>query len=481
MESQQRAAAVLNEAIIATGGFDTLRGFRTLRQSFTLTWGQVGQGPRPEAEGVQSGPPLTWVLTSDFRSDRELIEIYPPGQTGAPFVRFASRDGNSRLFRIPQKTFVEIPDAQMRTYRKRMTFAPGLLLEAWKNPTSLRYVGVEETDDGSFDVIFFVDTSNALNTLYIDRGTNLLFSSETLVNGQYGPYGDIPSVLTFGEYSREDGVMVPGTIVQTIGPYRMSSATRTEIILNPVFDESLLDTPDDYTAGPDGGGGDDLTVEEMEVVEVADGIYQIYDASPAYHLTFVDSGDYVTVLDALVSPEMGRRLLQKIEEILPGKPVRELVLTHHHFDHSAALITFMANGAKIMATAGNEAFVRRVASAPRVRFDGVSEIVPDIRVVSNGDSFGTGINRFEVYDVGPNHADEILIVFFPNQKLIYVADIYEYNEGTTPPPLLTAFADKMDELDLDFENFIAAHGRPKTAEQFREAVAQARAAPRRGE
>ena len=48
---------------------------------------------------------------------------------------------------------------------------------------------------------------------------------------------------------------------------------------------------------------------------------------------------------------------------MPGKPIKHLVSTHFHYDHSGGAPPFMAAGATIVTTKGNQAFFRNMASS----------------------------------------------------------------------------------------------------------------------
>ncbi len=78
----------------------------------------------------------------------------------------------------------------------------------------------------------------------------------------------------------------------------------------------------------------------------------------------------------------------------------------------------------------------------------------------------------ELIDVGPNpHVDEMIVAYVPGIKALLVADLYSFQGTVTAANAnLLAFADRLEELDLDIETFIPVHGQRATAEQFWEAI-----------
>ena len=51
--------------------------------------------------------------------------------------------------------------------------------------------------------------------------------------------------------------------------------------------------------------------------------------------------------------------------MIPGKPIRYSILTHHHFDHSSGLPAIVAEGATIITHDVNKAFLLKALNAPR--------------------------------------------------------------------------------------------------------------------
>ncbi len=49
-------------------------------------------------------------------------------------------------------------------------------------------------------------------------------------------------------------------------------------------------------------------------------------------------------------------MIAKAKEIAPGKPIRYLVNTHAHFDHSGGLRTYADEGAIIVTDGANRAY-----------------------------------------------------------------------------------------------------------------------------
>ena len=143
---------------------------------------------------------------------------------------------------------------------------------------------------------------------------------------------------------------------------------------------------------------------------------------------FVVTEEGVVVFDALGTPALGYRLLQRIREVT-DKPVRHVVISHYHADHIYGLQAFRehAGAPPVLAQRRTLDYVggttvsqgedaeRRLAQRREALFPWVDEhtyiVAPD-QVFDRETSFELGGVRFEVKHLGPAHApgDAILLV-----------------------------------------------------------------------
>src|SRR5690349_15316066 len=107
----------------------------------------------------------------------------------------------------------------------------------------------------------------------------------------------------------------------------------------------------------------------FEIQNVADGVYlararpqAITNCNPAI---FVNSAD-VLVVDAHSKPSAAAGLIAQIKRQITPEPVRYLVDTHFHWDHSQGNAAYTANGAKVVASKTTKQLMIQ-NSAPRLR------------------------------------------------------------------------------------------------------------------
>ena len=156
-------------------------------------------------------------------------------------------------------------------------------------------------------------------------------------------------------------------------------------------------------------------------------------------------------LRAEVSRLVPRRLLKGTEihhpavideakKKYPGKPIRYLVLTHHHMDHTGGTRTFMAEGATVIVPSPDKAYFEKVARMPHT-------VAPDelakkrraavkVQEVKDQLSLKDDSEEIRLYNITNPHVDGMIIGHLVKPNIVYVTDILsprgpiERNPGT---------------------------------------------------
>jgi glyoxylase-like metal-dependent hydrolase (beta-lactamase superfamily II) len=146
---------------------------------------------------------------------------------------------------------------------------------------------------------------------------------------------------------------------------------------------------------------------------------------------FVVTRDGVVVIDALGSPALAQRLLAEIRKHT-DKPVTHVILTHYHADHIYGLQSLKAAGARILAHQAAREYLN--SETARLRLEASrTELAPwidkDTRLLA-ADEWLTGEReltlggvRFHIKPVGPSHTPEDLVVYLPDEKVLFAGDL----------------------------------------------------------
>ena len=204
---------------------------------------------------------------------------------------------------------------------------------------------------------------------------------------------------------------------------------------------------------------------EHTLVEVADGVYVAYGVIGTVseynrgfngNAGFVVTDEGVLVVDALGSPRLGNKLIDAIRSVT-DKPIRYLVLTHNHPDHSFGAIAFRERtDAEIIAHPATEDYLRTRVFEDSVAyrkdllpedFADFEPVAPDSVVTpAFGDPMAIqlGETRFQIYNVGGHHSFGDLLINMPERHITWVSDLYFQNRTTYM-------------LDGDLSDYFRAH------------------------
>ena len=154
---------------------------------------------------------------------------------------------------------------------------------------------------------------------------------------------------------------------------------------------------------------------------------------------FVVTDEGVVVYDALGTPALGYRLIQRIREVT-DKPIKKVIISHYHADHIYGLQAFKQHGGKHEVIAQRqtldyvggsrdsqgEAGQRRLQQRRDALFPWVDEntflVSPDT-TFDNDYTFKLGGLTFEVRHLGPAHAPGDSIMLVKQHGVLFSGDV----------------------------------------------------------
>jgi glyoxylase-like metal-dependent hydrolase (beta-lactamase superfamily II) len=165
-------------------------------------------------------------------------------------------------------------------------------------------------------------------------------------------------------------------------------------------------------------------------------------------------------------------LVKSIKERFPGKPIRYAIPTHHHLDHAGGIRAFMAESAAIVVPFNAQAFYAKVARAPHTRSPDSLERSKSAVVI---EAFGggprvlnDGTQQVEIHPLPTSHADDLVVVYLPKERLLIEADHISPRDGQVRPgPRVTEFIQELDKLKLDIRTIVGIHGDQASLEAAR--------------
>ena len=138
-------------------------------------------------------------------------------------------------------------------------------------------------------------------------------------------------------------------------------------------------------------------------------------------------GDGVVAIDSGGDAATGKELVAQIAATTGGKPIRYLVLTHAHADHSTGTRAFVAAGAQVIchenAAQSILAFITQATNDPSDPLAGKKNVSPTLLTVSDRVILFDGKRRADVQYLGPAHSTADLVVLLPQEKVLFTGDL----------------------------------------------------------
>ncbi len=275
--------------------------------------------------------------------------------------------------------------------------------------------------------------------------------------------GDMLITTTYSDYKDFGGVKFPTRITQTQGAY-------------PVFDLMVKDVKPNAPAPlpvPDGVKTAEAPRNDVSDQLLADGVW--YLTGGTHHSLVVEFKDYMAIIEAPLSEERSEAVIAEAKRLVINKPIKYLINTHQHFDHSGGLRTYVAEGATIITHPMNKAFYEQMFKMkPTIASDRLAKNpkTPVIIPVMDRYVLTDGTQKIELFAMkDDNHNEGMLIAYIPAGKILVEADEYNPPAADAAPPLSPPASslnlyDNIERLKLDVSKIAPIHGRLVTMADF---------------
>jgi len=230
-------------------------------------------------------------------------------------------------------------------------------------------------------------------------------------------------------------------------------------------------------------GGAAFALEGL--TKIADNVYSYVgekDASPAHSFAanagIVIGWDGILVVDTLISAKEAQRFLADIRKI-SDKPIKYVVNTHAHLDHTFGNGVFAKQGAIIISHDADRRMLEKVGEVTLKNIGNFglkpedmvgTEIVYPSLTFSDKMTIDLGGEKVELIRVAPSHTEGSVIVSLPAKKLLFSGDILFTDfhpylaDGDIPG--WTSTLDAL--LAMDVERIVPGHGPLSSKKDLRE-------------
>src|SRR3954453_3615777 len=443
----QSPRELVNQAIAAEGGIDALRGLKALAIKADAMHWEPGQSKTADGEPRMLGNTtltITWDLANGMARtqwDRDMkypaVEKIKYTDVVTPTLGYVIDDKGA------SKPMSGIRVAA--TLRELERASPTLLLKALDAKSGLRAAGNQKLGGKTLRAVSFVDGGTNFTVLF-DPQSKLPAAIRTRDDDNIA--GDSIYDLVPSDWKAVGGVKVPHTLAYQLNGVEVGKVTYKEVTANPTIAADTFAVPESVKSAakapatgnvpnqwvlrrlalgrfldsdgiivPPGGG--------LKLVELAPNVQHVQGG--AANNLIVAMKDHLVIFDAPYGEQQLRWVIDAAKAKYPGKPVKFLVLTHHHMDHTGGMRTYVAEGATVVVPQGSRAVFAKDARSPHT-------VAPDAqqkagnkaaKIVEVKDTMAMRDDRVEIKLMNiPNpHVDGMIIAHVVGPNIVYVTDL----------------------------------------------------------
>ncbi|MFG6430624.1 MBL fold metallo-hydrolase [Roseateles sp. LYH14W] len=441
------AAALLQRADLALGSANV----KTLSFQASGTGGVFGQAREP-------GGAWPWMNYTQFArsfdyANNAMREAYARSRADMPAGQTASVQRVTGFARerwswgVAGTSFAAVPALWEQRLHDLWTSPHGVVIAARQHGA----VAGRSSEGGStFDTLTYAVPGLLTATAWLDAAGRVVRVDSKLPNPVLG---DTDVVTRYGDYRPSGTAQFPMRIQQSQGGHPVFDLTVSEVQVNPPLDIAV---PDNVKAH----------AERVVTEKLADGVWFLGGGS--HNSVLVEMSNHVVLVEAPLHDARSAVVLAEVRRLVPGKPLKTVINTHHHFDHAGGLRAVIAEGATLVTSQLTKPYYERVlAQANTVAPDALARSgrKPEILGVDGQLALVDGERRIEMHAiVGSQHSQGFLMVYVPHARLLIEADAYNPAPPGSPPPARPSdsnvnLVENIERLQLPVERIAPLHGR----------------------
>jgi glyoxylase-like metal-dependent hydrolase (beta-lactamase superfamily II) len=465
---QSAGMKAIASAAEALGGKEKIVAVKTLVIEGSGVAPNIGQNPHPE------GPLPTWWVPEfkrsiDLANHRTRTEQHRIGMF--PFAlptdqrQNQSLDGDVAFNSNAEGRAERASDAAVADRRIEMLGTPVTLVRAALDPGAKVSAPRRK---GTREMIDIVTAKGDKLTLALDSTTHLPASVSWMTSSEN--LGDVVNTTSFEDYETVSGIQLPRRYVTKID-FRDWTSGDFHVSKNTVDgDVGDLAAP----AAVKSAAAPVPPVISVDAQQVAKGIWWLAGTGGNAFSILFEFDDHLTLFEAPTSQARTKAVIDKARALAPNKPLTEVIVTHHHFDHTGGLRTAAAEGLTVISHQGNEGIFKEMTSRKAtVKPDLLTKSgktlkfrrMDDTLVLKDG---SMEVDLFRLHD--NTHSPYLIAAFVPRDNLLVEGDLMDMT--WFKHPWAENYRQNLAMRKIHFAKDIPVHGRIATFDEEMAALAE---------
>jgi hypothetical protein len=472
---------LVKAAVTAEGGADALKALKGISVKAEAKHWEPGQSLKAGGEPRFLGDTalaITWDLVKgQARMDLDRKMVYPPP---AANIKYSEVVTPSLGFVTPANG-TAAPASGMRLaaqLRELERASPTLLLKAMDDAKNVAAAGNQKLGKASLPAVTYNDNGTRFTILF-DPKSHLPAAIRTRDDDNID--GDSNYDLVLGDWKAVGGVQVAHSLTYNVNDVKVGQINVTEVAANPTIADATFAAPDAVKAAakPPMTGNvpyqwvlrrialarflDQDTIfyspaAPPKMVELAPNVQQVVTGG---NNLIVNMKDGLAIFDAPVGEVQSKAVIDMAKAKYPGKPIKYLILTHHHMDHTGGMRTYAAEGATIIVPAPDKAYFEKdLKTTHTVLPDELQKHPRKVQVVEVKDQMTVKDDTVEIklYRIDNPHVDGMLIGHVVKENVVWVTDLWSPAPNAGKNENVEAFSAALKKVGITGATLAGGHG-----------------------
>jgi glyoxylase-like metal-dependent hydrolase (beta-lactamase superfamily II) len=284
-----------------------------------------------------------------------------------------------------------------------------------------------------------------------DRATKLPVAVRTL--DQDNIWGDQNYDMVLSDWKTVAGVKMAHTRSSKLGDMEIQRLTYKELNVNAPIAPATFAIPENVKSAMKAPATSNVpyqwVLRRIYLARFTDsdaiyfppgGSFKLVELSPNVQMVqgggannlIINQRDGLVVVDAPTDEGQSLEVIKLAKAKYPGKPIKSLVLTHHHMDHTGGMRTFAAEGATVIVPAPDRVYFENVIKASHAANpDAQQKAMKPANVQDVKDTLSLKDDAAEISLINiPNpHVEGMLLVHVVKDNIVWVTDLVSPRGG----------------------------------------------------
>jgi glyoxylase-like metal-dependent hydrolase (beta-lactamase superfamily II) len=316
--------------------------------------------------------------------------------------------------------------------------------------------------------------------IMFDRTTHLPAAVRT--RDEDNIWGDSNFDVIFSDYRTVGGIKVAFDRVFKLNDMDIAHQVYTEITPNAPITDATFAIPDAVKAAAKPAATKDVpyqwVIRRLYLARFADsdaiyfppgGSFKLVELAPNVQMVqgggannlIVNMKDGLVVFDAPTDNGQSAEVIKLAKAKYPNKPIKTLILTHHHMDHTGGMRAFAAEGANVIVPAPDKAYFEDVIKRPHtIEPDAQQKAMKPANVQEVKDQMSLKDDTVEIniYNIPNPHADGMNIIHVVKENIVWVTDLVSPRGAVARTDQTVAVGNALRQHNITGATIAGGHG-----------------------